>query len=171
MFPFASGFSNDLSREAFSYRPPRSSLSITQILRLCDLVGYKMGPNKDRQDFSKYFYHSDKVHGLGNGLDIVWHVRAVGSVCLNYYPTLQPGSTRGPNKAVIEEMLTRLALFLPDLGYKDKYTVCLEEEFVIIPEEHRYISTGVYIMKATDFQEKYKDLYHFLQEKMEPKDK
>jgi len=163
MHTFANGFSEKLNIEATKHRPPSSALSYEQIETLSHLAGYHI--SKINEEVFTIF-HPDREHVLGDRLYLVWHVRAVGYVCLVYYPTLQPRFLQGPKPEVIDEMLSRLASFLPSLGYQSEYTVHLNEQFVIIPGELKYISTGIYVMYASEFQEKYLPLYQFLKEKM-----
>lgn len=166
MHAFANGFSERLNIEATKHRPPSTTLFVEQIETLCSLAGYALVRNKEKYAANFIIFHPDGKHGLDDGLHVIWHVRAVGFVCLVYYPTLQPYYVRGHKDGVRDEMLDRLASFLPKLGYQNEHVVHLNEEFVIIPDELRYISTGVYVMYATEFQEKYHDLYLFLKEKM-----
>jgi len=165
---FAKCFSDKLKSEATKHRPLQSALSLAQIGHLSNLAGYEIELNRDRCDSADFIiYHPDGAHGLDNGLHVIWQVRAVGFVCLVYYPTLQPYFYRGPKREVIYEMLNQMTSFLPNLGYQSEYTVYLKEQFVIIPDGLKYISTGINVMYASEFQEKYHDLYQFLKEKIE----
>lgn len=165
---FASGFSDKLRREASKHRPPSADLTREQILILSGPAGYPLKTRGFSQD-GFTLYHPDGVHGIDDGLYLIWHVRpGTDNWTLVFYPTIRFHYIRGGNDKIIEEMHLRLASFVHFLGYRQSITVSLDEEIVVLPDLLLHPESPWTVVYLSEFQETYRPLYQFLKEKMNP---
>jgi hypothetical protein len=164
---FARGFSEKLNIVATKHRPIGIGLTMGQIYDLAEMAGYRFemrGHSADRFTV----YHADGEHGIDDGLYVNWMVRTDGFY-LVYYPTLMFKYQRGHRSAIVDEMLARLACFLPALGFHDEIRVELDEEAVVLHDDLLDSDGGgISVMFITEFQKRFKSLYGFLKEKMLP---
>ncbi len=158
MKEFAYGFSSALATLAHKHRPVPVSLTYDNIHLISNMAGYNL-IDRPRGGFT--IYRADGIHGLDNGITVVWEVSASHDQLI-YTPYANAIFYRGSDYRVTDAMEKVLSSLLYALDIQERFVVALPEVVVHIPTELRHSDVYTTVMFRSEFKEKYAALYYFM---------